>query len=523
MASPSSQENVGSRRGKVTTIIPERSRVPPRRRLGAKRQTTLRAFTFVRDWDVRQSPLALVHGQSADKPDDAASSSRSSVTISPSPRVISQTSSGRPRVSPSPIIIASPSSRTRSGTAQKRPPSSHHSVRHGSASVSAGGPRMVQSGDSIQNSSTVGASTVPTPTGPSATSTPADLSIEGTVSQTQLTGDNSLTPMTSQSSSVADDRSVGDHSGPTVTPSPAPRESPGPVAGSILAADPAAVDSPSASSSQSQPVSSSPAVSIQSSGQRPLETPNVRWRVDEGRFTTPAEKSMSIIAKTPKSGPVARPVASRRRKLSPPPEGDRQQSIIAPGAKKAKVRLWAGNGRRRLATDVTDLDLALSTLEEVTMDYKQKLESASQRRALTKFFYLMKKELTDKIDLSQEYKVLKSALTRMTATTRKQRKKLLVLQQENARLNSRIRELKNNAMNKKDKSQEMVEISTFLSDLQQFHRDSAESMAGEKDGNQTEFSSQNIGPLLADAQASSRSAYNLRSMNNKLQEWLDTH
>ena len=36
----------------------------------------------------------------------------------------------------------------------------------------------------------------------------------------------------------------------------------------------------------------------------------------------------------------------------------------------AKVRLWAGNGRRRLATDVTDLDMVLNTLEDVTMDYK---------------------------------------------------------------------------------------------------------------------------------------------------------
>ncbi|XP_022080422.1 centromere protein U-like [Acanthaster planci] len=523
MASQSSQESVGSRQGKVTTIVPERSRFPSRRRL-AKRQTTLRAFTFVRDWDVRQSPLASVHSQPADKSEDSASPARSSVTISPSPQLSSQaaslSTSGRPRVSPGPIIIASPSSRTRSGSTQKRPPSSHRTTRHGLASTSAGGHATAQSGESMMQSSTVGRATLSEPTGPSATSTPASgdpgPSSEG-ASQMSLDEDSSLTTSAQTGPPTGHSSPITDGSRPTVTSELASQERP------VIAANPLVMDSPTASSTLSQPVSSSPALSIQNLGQRPSDMPSVQWRVDHSQFTTPGEKSMSIIAKTPKSGPVARHVTSRRRKLSPPPEGDRQQSIIAPGTKKAKVRLWAGNGRRRLATDVTDLDMVLSTLEDVIVDYKQKLESASQKRALTKFFYLMKKELTNKIDLGQEYKVLKSGLTRMTATMRKQRRKLLLLQQENARLNSRIRELKDSAMNKRDKSQEMAEISTFLGDLQQFHQDNIEPTSGDKGEAQLEFSSQNIGPLLASGQASSRSEYNLRSVNDKLQQWLDTH
>ncbi|XP_071808744.1 uncharacterized protein [Asterias amurensis] len=508
MASQSSQESVASRQGKVTTIIPERSRATTRRRL-AKRQTTLRAFTFVRDWEARQSPLARVFEQKDD--DDAASSSRSSVTISPSPQVLSQasslSSSGRPRVSPGPIIIASPSLRSRPSSQKKTSSHAssnlHRSSRRGV--VSDGGLATSILGHTPSDSSAAPVTSPETSVIPPATSTPAS------DDDPSMSHEGSSQGVPSASVEGHDDSADRDESAtPSVTSSPVVSER------ATVAAD------QTADSSQSQMGIASPDVTVK--GRRSTGTPLMQWRNDQSRFLTPGEKSMSIITKTPKSGPVSRQGVSRRRKLSPPPEGDKQQTATAPGAKKAKVRLWSGNGRRRLATDVTDLDIVLNTLEQVTADYKKKLESSSQRRALTKFFYIMKKELVDKIDLSQEYKVLKSALTRMTATTRKQTKRLLLLQQENARLNSRIRELKNNSSHKKDEAVELHEISTFLTDLQQLHQDLDNTVRGDETGDaKPEFSSPNIGPLLTDVKGSSRSAYSLRSVNNQLEKWLEAH
>ncbi|XP_072050483.1 uncharacterized protein [Amphiura filiformis] len=240
---------------------------------------------------------------------------------------------------------------------------------------------------------------------------------------------------------------------------------------------------------------------------------------------TPAEKALRIVHRTPVSGPVNRGPAKRRR---PSPVGRKdakqakktQQKRTVVGS-KAKVRLWIGGGRRRTAVDTTDLDIVLAKIEDMATEYRQNQTSKTQKRAVGRFYQYIEKDLTDKIDLAQEYKTLKSSLSRMNNTTRKQRKQLLELQQRNVRLDMQIAEMKKQQSGDQEKKNALHNISSFLTNLQNLQKEYAATKP--QDDKKSVRTSSNLGALLTEAKATSQSRRKLQGINNQLQDWLDIH
>ncbi|XP_033113934.1 uncharacterized protein LOC117114385 [Anneissia japonica] len=145
--------------------------------------------------------------------------------------------------------------------------------------------------------------------------------------------------------------------------------------------------------------------------------------------TTPSMSALAVQT-SPKSGPAFRKKGSLKRRS--PGEGRKANDRAEP-LQKGKVCLWTASDRNRSASDVTELDVILSNIEETCLDYREELTEKHHRTAVAKFFLNTKKDFTDMIALRQEQKFLKSSVKKARSGVHKKRKLLLSLQQQNAR------------------------------------------------------------------------------------------
>ena len=83
------------------------------------------------------------------------------------------------------------------------------------------------------------------------------------------------------------------------------------------------------------------------------------------------------------------------------------------------VRLFnADRGRKGGATDVTDLDIALTNIEEIALEIKNKIDSAINKKVVREAFIQIRQIFSDTIDIYKEKKYLQSATTKVTALMR---------------------------------------------------------------------------------------------------------
>ncbi|XP_006821699.1 uncharacterized protein LOC102804490 [Saccoglossus kowalevskii] len=127
----------------------------------------------------------------------------------------------------------------------------------------------------------------------------------------------------------------------------------------------------------------------------------------------------------------------------------------------------------------------------------------------------------DLIDQTQEYKVLRSAVSRNTSSIVKLRKRIFDLQKEEINLDTELinkkKKLEKMEMDKKD----WLEISEFQFDLQDILQEFAGMEAHTKQADYK--SSANIPAMMTDVTNTMTAVSNLRSINDDLQHWLDQH
>ncbi|XP_072165623.1 uncharacterized protein [Diadema setosum] len=260
-----------------------------------------------------------------------------------------------------------------------------------------------------------------------------------------------------------------------------------------------------------------------------------RQRVLES-IKTPADKSVSLIATTPKSGHVVRP-ASRVKDTRPGPASRKGQSAARkrgvqsesseldqePTQSKAKIRLWMTGARPRLVGDTTDLDILLNSLEDTTKEFRETLEAPRERRAVDQFLEEAQREMTKMISLRHDFKLQTLAVSRTNSSIRKFRQELLNLQKQNMKLDTKIAELKKQKTQPDEPSPEAVKnAGIFLADLQDLHAKYASKHP--KDFKTLNFGEpSNNAAVVFSLKSSAEVVKTLRSLNDQLQDWLDAH
>ncbi|XP_077999679.1 uncharacterized protein LOC144452455 [Glandiceps talaboti] len=245
------------------------------------------------------------------------------------------------------------------------------------------------------------------------------------------------------------------------------------------------------------------------------------------RFKTPASVQQKVsepddsyqVVNTTMPAPRSKAVVRVKRRREPPPSPSQQDDTLP--TEPGYVKMWSGSGRKRTMIDLTDLDVILDMVENVTLDYRENIDSGACKRAINEFFLQFRKAVTDYIDLSQEFKLLRSAVSRNTSRTRNLRKTIFHFRQENIRLDGEKAEKKQRLDKSYTHRKAMEEISEFSTDLQYLLQDFADTT---KDTDTHDYNcAANLPAMMQDIGNTMNTVTSLRSINDNLQQWLDNH
>ncbi|XP_070545394.1 centromere protein U-like [Ptychodera flava] len=478
---------------KRTVFWPDRSGLPAGVRRANKRQVTMRPFTFTQDWEAVKSPMI----STATRPDvqeasdpvrerqDPAESGDNEVAQR------SESETNFPSVpSPSTVVATNLMRKTPTPRVLRRSPR-HSSTSGGETSPVGQRSTTEVVASPISQSSTPGQlenianDSIATGRIPE---TQASVSMDNGSLQPQEESPASDANIPNEATDLTPDQNLSQASSASKNKSPARRRTRfrTPTSAGI------AMEEQSSQPSASQPETSA------------------------SRKTSTVKQSTRNTVSKPSMTPKSTPVVSRKRQ---------KERVSSEDADKTSghVRMWTGSGRHRTLADLTDLDVILNMVEEVTLDYRESVESKACKRGINEFFIQFKKTITDYIDLSQEHRLLRSAVSRNAARTRQLRKTLLNLRLEDKRLDEEIAIKKHRLEENKDHRKAMEEISDFQTNLQDLFQEYSETMVTSKQRDTDYNCPSNLTGLVRDVGNTLQTVTSLRSTNNTLQQWLDSH
>ncbi|CAB4024872.1 Hypothetical predicted protein [Paramuricea clavata] len=185
------------------------------------------------------------------------------------------------------------------------------------------------------------------------------------------------------------------------------------------------------------------------------------------------------------------------------------------------VRLFnADRGRKGGATDVTDLDIVLTNIEEVALEIKCKTDSAVNKKLVREAFIQIRQIFSDTIDIYKEKKYLQSATTKTNSRIKRMRQELLDIQDKRKEGEAKLNKLKSecNTIERRIKSKE--EAYNFLTEFEQFQDDLRKSDPDHNSGEEYR-GDESLPSLLCEGSGYLSTERQLRNINDKLQLWLD--
>ncbi|XP_013411404.1 centromere protein U isoform X1 [Lingula anatina] len=240
-------------------------------------------------------------------------------------------------------------------------------------------------------------------------------------------------------------------------------------------------------------------------------------RTQTERIQTPLNRSMDLSildgtavmdARTPRV-PEKQPVQKPKKRTT--------QSLEETNRAKS-VRLWSG-GRKRNISDATDLDVALEAIEDIAALVRDNATTKAVRRGISQFVFDLREVVFDTIDLALEVRSLKSAQLKSTSGIRKHRMEILRYQKDQSVSRSELSALKWEHEEERKKLQAAKEVSSFLTDLQELqqkYRDTNPAQAEEEDY-QVEA---NVPALLIEKTKDLETVSQLQRINSKMETWL---
>ncbi|XP_071953221.1 uncharacterized protein [Antedon mediterranea] len=441
------------------TLIPERNKVLSNKRLN-KRQTTLRAFTFTRDW---VSPIPIIPAlNQVNVSSQNTSNSHEDVAIETASLTIQQASSDYDEISSEPTSVHQRTPQTKTSQARLHGNSVLESTRLSDMAteeeVRANSNITIDENKGMGETNEVSQppetdKTLKNPNRSTRRSSRLKASRRHNATEIEHRDDShvhnqsrlighSLSTLKNVDNTDVPDRNSQSRNASRVTDNSSPED---------VGSEPFEQDMPDSIltdtnlthkvSSKNDELSSTP--------KRPKITSNKKK-------TTPLSSSMAILA-SPKSGPAFRHRGELNRK-SPP---QRKQEPLP----KGKVCLWTASERNRSVNDVNELDVVLSNIENECLNFREELSEKPHRKAVSRFFVNTKKDFTSMIALRQEQKFLQSAVRKTKIDVNKKRKLLLALKKQDSRLTLDIDHLKKKQSGKHNT---LKTITEFLDGLKEF-------------------------------------------------------
>ncbi|XP_078382632.1 centromere protein U-like isoform X2 [Oculina patagonica] len=262
----------------------------------------------------------------------------------------------------------------------------------------------------------------------------------------------------------------------------------------------------------------SPSSIVLESPQAQLQTDNI---VSSERTPSPSSRKL-LPEKTPLSGPGAlktRAGRKRRRNEAESTRNEEMESLENEYRENNFVRLFnADHGRKNSMTEITDLDVILTAIEEEALEIRNDMESAVDKQAVKEFFIQIRKSFSETIDVYRENQMLKADLRKAKSKVNKLRKDLLSVQQKRSRTSAKLEREKNKRQQNSERKKVLEDFSSFLVKLEELQKECRKDLSSKKASKLDYASVSNLPSLLIEGQSLLTAANQLKSVNDTLQQ-----
>jgi len=237
---------------------------------------------------------------------------------------------------------------------------------------------------------------------------------------------------------------------------------------------------------------------------------------------TPSPRSQKTpLEKTPLSGPATLKTrkGQKRKRDDAKSMGNKEKGSLENEYRENNfVRLFnADHGRKSSMSEITDLDVILTAIEEEALEIRNEIKSSVGRQAIKEFFIQIRKSFSETIDIYRENHMLKSDVRKAKAKSNKLRKDLLSVQQKRSRISAKLEKKKNKLQENSDRQKALEEFSSFLVKLEALQKECRKDVSSKKTSKLDFGSVSNLPSLLIEGHGLLTAVNHLKSANDKLQ------
>lgn len=255
-----------------------------------------------------------------------------------------------------------------------------------------------------------------------------------------------------------------------------------------------------------------------------LESPPAELQTDKvaNDERTPSPSKKSQFEKTPLSGPgpfKAKRGTKRTRADAESMTSREKESLENEYRENNFVRLFnADQGRKKSMSEITDLDVILTAIEEEALDIRNDMKSSAGKQAVKEFFIQIRKSFSDTIDIYKENHMLKSDIRKAKSKINKLRKELLSVQQKRSRISAKVEKEKNKLEESNDRQTVLEDFSSFLVKLEALQKECRKDVSSKKTSKLDYGSYENLPSLLIEGSGLLTAVSHLKSVNNTVQQ-----
>ncbi|KYO46114.1 centromere protein U isoform A [Alligator mississippiensis] len=184
------------------------------------------------------------------------------------------------------------------------------------------------------------------------------------------------------------------------------------------------------------------------------------------------------------------------------------------------VQVWCPKGIKRFSRDITELDVVLAKFEDITADYKERVESTICSRAIDGFLSGFKDQLTNTITEVQELKDLKRKNAKVLAEINKKRRRLMEIREELIGTEPKLKQLQKEYAELQERKSSFRITTQFITDLKELRKeysDNREKHPLEK----VTYGVSSLPALLIESRRILRAEKHFQKINKSLQQALD--
>ncbi|XP_060040072.1 centromere protein U isoform X1 [Erinaceus europaeus] len=181
------------------------------------------------------------------------------------------------------------------------------------------------------------------------------------------------------------------------------------------------------------------------------------------------------------------------------------------------VHIWCL--KKKKTSDITELDVVLSTFEKICLEYKQEVKSEVCKEAISKFHSNIKEELIKMLKEVQMVKTLQRKNTKVISDINKKRQRLIEVQDEVLWLEPQLKQLQVKYEELKERKSALRNAAYFLSNLRQLHQDYS-NVQEKKPKVKEMYDSSSLPALLFQARTLLGAENHLQNINQQLEKLL---